>query len=169
MHTKPSPCSGTCGWTSPAAHDSYRGPPRWRCPRRGGFGWLWVGCLQMLQGEQFGKAHGGPSCFRLELGEEAAFLRAESTALGVTIMPAAVVCLVESRAERAVRACSAPSAAQVMCPKPHLRVCVGSFLSSAQSLACLLRPSLGWWDWVATKIKGRTKSSGMSNIIKFFC
>ena len=98
-----------------------------------GCGQVWVGCLQMLQGEWFGSTRGGLSCFRLELGEEASFPCVESIALHVTVMPAAVVYLVESRAECAVCTCSAPCAAQVMCPKPQLQDCVESFPPSAPS------------------------------------
>lgn len=70
----------------------------------------------------------------LEWGVEASFPCAQSTALHVTIMPVPVVYLVESRAERAVCTCSAPCAAWVMCSKPHLWCCVGSFPSLVLSL-----------------------------------
>lgn len=108
---------------------------------------VWLGCLQMLQGEGFVTAWGGLSCFILELGEEASFPCMESTALHVTITPAAEVYLVDSRAEHAIRAHSAPCAARVTCPKHYLRGCVGSLLSSVPGL----RPVC--WDY---HLAGRT-------------
>lgn len=101
VHTEPSPCSGTCGWTSPAACGScgvplHRGAPSAVALSVSGPGW--IGCLQVLQGKWFGSVGGVFSCFRLELGEDAFFPRVESVALHVTVMPLAVVCL-ESGAE----------------------------------------------------------------------
>lgn len=96
VHTEPSPCSGTCGWTSPAACASCGlplppGAPSAVALSMSGPGW--ISCLQVLQGEWFWSAGGVLSCFRLELGEDAFFPRVESIALHVTAMPLAVVYL----------------------------------------------------------------------------
>lgn len=132
-------------------------------------------CLQMLEGDCFVKARGGLSCFKLELGEEDFFLCAESTALHVMIIP--VVWLVESRAERAARACSAPCAAQVACPKPHPRGRVGSFPSSMQSLwpVCYDHRLAGGTGWPQRLKAGpshlicQTSLSSSANDISLLC
>lgn len=102
VHTEPSPCRGTCGWTSPAACDSCgvplpRGAPRpgsavCRCCKGSGLGALEECSLALdLNWERIPSLH-------------------MRRALHVTVMPLEVLSL-ESRAGRATHTYTAPSAA----------------------------------------------------------